>query len=117
MKRRRPEETASHSMRAWLDTRPLALSAVMSWRAETNLEVAHALHRVAWRRLDDRLERYVDADKRLRRAAGQTPPKPPTDGCASVPEALTAQDRVDWDASWFHTRWENGEQEAMEVVV
>ena len=88
----------------------------MSWTAETNLPVAHALHRVAWRGLDDRLGRYVDADKRLRKAAGKTPPEPPDSGRATASDALAASERVRWDAEWFDVRWNGGEREAMEAA-
>ncbi len=86
----------------------------MSWEAETNLCVAHALHRVAWRGVDERLGRYVEADKRLRRAAGVELPDVPEHGRASVSDALACDSRVRWDAAWFDMRWDNGEREGMQ---
>lgn len=85
----------------------------MTWKTETNLSVAHALHRVAWHGADERLARYVDADKRLRRAARLELPTPPEQGQATVSDALTADRRVAWDTEWFDIRWENGERDGM----
>jgi hypothetical protein len=85
----------------------------MTWTAETNLMVAHALHRVAWSTEDPRVARYVETDGRLRRSAGEDPAEPPSGGRATLADALTAEHRVRWDTTWFDRRWTGGEDVAM----
>jgi hypothetical protein len=85
----------------------------MTWTAETNVMVAHALHRVAWSSEDPRVFPYVETDRRLRRSAGEKPPEPPGDGRATLADALTAEHRVRWDSPWFERRWTSGEDVAM----